>query len=115
MLEKLNRVNLLFDIYGPLLTARQREALRFYYLDDLSLGEIAEEYGTSRQAVYDLIRRAVAALETLERKLGLCARFHYQQECMEEADRILKSCPGGDPALERLQGIVSDLLSKNEQ
>ncbi len=115
MLKKFNRINLLFDIYGPLLTLRQRGALRLYYADDLSLREIAGEYGISRQAVYDLLRRAVKTLEMLECKLELCARFHHRQECLEEACRILESCAGRDGALERLKSIVAELRLQNEQ
>lgn len=115
MLEKINRVNLLFDIYSPLLSVRQQEALHLYYADDLSLREIAGKYGITRQAVYDLLRRAVRALETLEGKLGLCARFQYQQECLEEACRIIEGSTGPDYALERLKSIVLDLRLQNEQ
>ena len=115
MLEKLNRINLLFDIYSPLLTLRQREVMRLYYAHDLSLKEIAGEYGISRQAVYDLLRRAVGTLEALESKLGLYARFNDQQEFLEEAHRILEECAQQDDALERLKGIVNALRSRNEQ
>ncbi len=47
--------------------------------------------------------------------MGLYARFHYQQECLEEAHRILEGCADRDYALERLKSIVADLRSKNEQ
>ncbi len=73
ILSKLGRITLLFDLYGPLLTPKQREAVRLYYEQDLSLGEIAEECRVSRQAVYDLLRRAENALEKYEQKLGLLA------------------------------------------
>ncbi|MEO3945144.1 putative DNA-binding protein [Gorillibacterium sp. CAU 1737] len=73
VLEKTTRVNLLFDFYGPLLTEKQQTFLTCYFLDDLSLGEIAAEFGISRQAVYEHIRRAEATLEGYEEKLGLAA------------------------------------------
>lgn len=66
-----DRANSMFDAYGRLLTARQRRLLQRYYQDDLSLGEIAEEIGVSRQAVHDGLRRAVVALERYEDALGL--------------------------------------------
>ena len=56
-LIKTLRMNELFDFYGDLLTAKQRRYIELYYADDLSLGEIAEEFSVSRQAVYDNIRR----------------------------------------------------------
>ncbi len=115
MLEKLNRVNILFDIYGPLLTSRQRQVLRLYFSDDLSLGEIAAEYGVSRQAIYDLQRRAVEVLEGLERKLGLFALFDYQHERLEEARQILALPEVGVREQQRLRKIVEELSLKNEQ
>lgn len=73
ILEKLGRIAQLYDLYGSLLTPKQRDAVRLYYEQDLSLGEIASECMVSRQAVYDLLRRAEAALEKYEQKLGLLA------------------------------------------
>lgn len=61
------------DAYGALLTARQREFLRRYYADDLSLGEIAAQMRVSRQAVHDGLQRALGALERYETALGLVA------------------------------------------
>ncbi|HSW48778.1 MAG TPA: sigma factor-like helix-turn-helix DNA-binding protein [Bryobacteraceae bacterium] len=61
----------LFDAYSGLLTARQREVLELHYFHDLSLGEIAASGKTSRQAVHDIVQRALARLEDLEAKLGL--------------------------------------------
>lgn len=115
MLEKLNRMNILFDIYGVLLTARQRQVLCFYFSDDLSLGEIAAGYGVSRQAVYDLLRRAVGALEELEQKLGLFALFDYQRERLEEAERILAVPVFSAREQQRLKEIILELSLKNEQ
>jgi predicted DNA-binding protein YlxM (UPF0122 family) len=74
LLKKLGRIALLYDLYGPLLTSKQREAVRLYYEQDLSLGEIAAECQVSRQAVYDLLRRAESSLEKYEQKLGLLAQ-----------------------------------------
>lgn len=61
----------LFERYGALLTAHQREVLTLYLRDDWSLSEIAARQQTSRAAVHDLIRRAIATLDDLEQKLGL--------------------------------------------
>ena len=77
----------LLDIYGELLTDKQREMLELYYNDDLSLAEIAEQYEISRQGVHDSIRRGEEALEEYERVLGLRAQqesykqelFHYKE------------------------------------
>jgi len=65
------RVIRLFDTYGRLLTRRQQRLLRLYYHDDLSLGEIAEQHGVSRQAVHDALQRSAEELEHLEASLGV--------------------------------------------
>ncbi len=60
----------LLDIYGNALSARQRDVVDLYYNEDLSLAEISEHCGITRQGVRDAIRHAVEALETLEEALG---------------------------------------------
>ena len=66
-------MTLLFDYYGDLLTERQRSCLDLRYNQDLSLGEIAQELGVSRQGVYDNLSRAEALLKNMEEKTG-CVR-----------------------------------------
>lgn len=89
MLEKTTRVNFLYDFYQTLLTEKQRIYMQLYYLDDLSLGEIAEEYGVSRQAVYDNVRRTEAMLEDYENKLNLFSKFQKRMEMIEELEQLL--------------------------
>lgn len=81
-LEKTTRLNYLFDFYQSLLTPKQKSYMSLYYLDDYSLGEIAEEYSVSRQAVYDNIKRTEAMLEEYEEKLLLFQKFQKRQELM---------------------------------
>ncbi|WP_019120473.1 YlxM family DNA-binding protein [Brevibacillus massiliensis] len=85
MLEKTNQVNLLFDFYAPLLKGKQREYLELYYLDDLSLSEIAEMHEVSRQAVYDHIKRAEKQLFEYEEKLQLATRHRRRQNVISQA------------------------------
>src|SRR5262245_40800298 len=73
-LDKTNRINVLFDFYGPLLTEKQQTFLKCYYHDDYSLGEIAADFEISRQAVYEHLKRAEQILESYEEKLQLAAR-----------------------------------------
>ncbi|EUJ33443.1 DNA-binding protein [Listeria floridensis FSL S10-1187] len=68
MFDKTTRMNLLFDFYEGLLTEKQKAYISLYYLDDFSLGEIAEEFEVSRQAVYDNIKRTEDSLENYEKK-----------------------------------------------
>ncbi len=69
------RMTMLFDFYGELLTERQKEFYQLYYDEDLSLAEIAENYGISRQGVRDVIVRAEAYMTEIEDKTGLVRRF----------------------------------------
>ena len=72
------RMTMLFDFYGEVLTERQKEFFDLYYNEDLSLAEIAENYGISRQGVRDVIVRAEAIMTELEDKTGLIKRhLHY--------------------------------------
>ena len=73
------RMTMLFDFYGELLTPRQREFFDLYYNEDLSLAEIAENAGISRQGVRDVIVRAEAAMQEVEDKTGIIKRFEAQR------------------------------------
>jgi predicted DNA-binding protein YlxM (UPF0122 family) len=88
-MKKIFRIAKLLDNYGPLLTKRQQTFLRLYYEEDLSLGEIATEYKISRQAVYDIIRRAEALLGEWDQKLNLVERGEKQQQNLVEALRLV--------------------------
>lgn len=109
MIEKTVRMSLLFDFYGQLLTERQREFFALYYDNDLSLGEIAGQYGVSRQAVYDILRRSTHTLSELESKLELVKRYEDQRKAFQAIERDLalaeerlQGLSGTDEALERL-------------
>jgi len=71
MLEKMNQINALYDLYKVLLTEKQRAYVEMYYHEDLSLSEIADEVGVSRNAVHDNIRRTEKLLIGYEEKLGI--------------------------------------------
>ena len=77
------RMTMLFDFYGDVLTDRQKEFYDLYYNEDLSLGEIAENYGITRQGVRDVIVRAEAVLTELEDKTGLIKRCHTRRGQLE--------------------------------
>nr|WP_251668193.1 MULTISPECIES: putative DNA-binding protein [unclassified Sporosarcina] len=89
MLEKTTRVNFLFDFYQSLLTDKQRLYMQLYYLDDLSLGEIAEQYSVSRQAVYDNVRRTEAMLEDYEEKLNLFEKHEKRLEAVGQLEQLM--------------------------
>ena len=69
------RMAMLFDFYGDVLTPRQKEFYDLYYNEDLSLAEIAENNGITRQGVRDVIVRAEGVMQEVEDKTGLIRRF----------------------------------------
>ena len=76
-------ISLLFDFYGVMLTDKQRDVVELYYNDDLSLSEIAENEGITRQGVRDSIKRAEGQLLEMEERLGLARRFRAMKEGFE--------------------------------
>lgn len=97
------RVIHLIDAYGRLLTARQQRLLRLYYLDDLSLSEIAEQLAVTRQAVYDSLHRSVFELQWLEDTLRLLgAGVKSARRRRQVADRL----DALETAVGRLNGRV---------
>lgn len=106
MLEKTTRMNYLYDFYQSLLTPKQRSYMALYYLDDFSLGEIAEEYNVSRQAVFDNIKRTEAMLEEYEEKLLLLEKFQERSKLMNEMRELMRE---DSPSLHTLSKIVAEL------
>ena len=85
-------ISYLLDFYGECLTEKQRGVLDYYYNDDLSLSEIAENEGITRQGVRDAIKRAENILIDMERKLGFAKRYTELKKGLDDisecADRI---------------------------
>ena len=76
--------------YGGLLTDKQRQVLSLHCEEDLSLAEIAQEAGVSRQGVHDMLTRAAQRLFEMEEKLGMAARFRRMEEGLEECRMLLQ-------------------------
>ena len=87
------RQAMLLDFYGELLTERQRLCFDLHYNEDLSLSEIAEQCGISRQGVWENIRRAESAMQDIEAKTGLVRRFEENRSALEKIREELKSLP----------------------
>lgn len=94
MYEKIVQIALLFDFYGQLLTEKQIEIIDMYYNNDLSLSEISEQQGISRQGVYDTLKRAEKTLFEYEDKLGLVNRFLQQKESLTNVNEMLDKILG---------------------
>jgi len=99
MLEKTTRMNYLYDFYNSLLTPKQQSYMSLYYLEDYSLGEIAQEYDISRQAVYDNIKRTETMLEEYEEKLGLLQKFQERSKLFAQLKELLNENPLSKQAL----------------
>jgi len=106
VMNKILEQALLYDFYGELLTPHQKEIYEKFVLEDLSLGEIAEDAGISRQGVHDLIRRCQKALEGYEAKLHLVERFLSIKEKVSRIDEILGEWERGEEESEKIAGKI---------
>lgn len=116
------RMAMLFDFYGDLLTDRQKEFYDLYYNEDLSLAEIAENYGISRQGVRDVIVRAEASMTEIEDKTHLIRRFYRMQEELTAidaaADRLLSASAQGrltEDLAEEIAALIKENTTKLKQ
>ncbi len=89
-IEKKVELAWLAAFYGAMLTEKQRQVLRLHCEEDLSLGEIAQAAGISRQGVHEMLTRASARLMELEDKLGLARRFRKVEEGLEACRDALR-------------------------
>ena len=117
-LEKSVEIGTLCAFYGGLLTQRQQDALRLHYEEDLSLGEIAEELGVSRQNVHELITRSVQKLRRYEETLGGMKRaaetakeLHKVQELL---DGIRSLHSEDQKTLQEVSARISGIIRRQE-
>ena len=117
MIAKVIKVNglleqaLLYDFYGELLTDHQKEVYEQFVLEDLSLSEIAESAGISRQGVHDLIKRCNKLLEGYEAKLHLVEKFLSVKKKVQGIDELLDS-DSDDEAIQRVRQIAGEILEE---
>lgn len=108
MLEKLDYMVMLNDFYGPLLTPKQQEILSLYYENDWSLTEIAREKNVTKQAIYDLIRRADKSLQEYEARLGLVKKFQNTRQKLTAVYELLNNIDDRE-AIERAVEILREI------
>ena len=89
-MDKIYKQTMLFDFYGELLTEHQRRVYEDVVFNDLSLSEIAQEQGVTRQGVHDLMKRCARILQGYEEKLGLVEKFLKTQEKVKEIHRLTR-------------------------
>ena len=111
IIEQVTRMGDLYDLYGALLTDRQKEMVELYYLDDWSLSEIASHFGVSRQAVHDNLHRSAEQLEAYESALSLLSSTRRNRQLFTDLrlvwDEVQQDVP--EPARERLQEAIEAL------
>jgi len=88
-MDKITEASLLYDFYGQLLTKRKQEVMELYHEENLTLAEIAEEFGISRAAVYDSLKSAEKSLQEYEQKLKLVAKFMATSEAIGKIDEMI--------------------------
>ena len=110
-MDKLYEQTMLFDFYGELLTEHQRRVYEDAVYNDLSLSEIAEEQGISRQGVHDLIKRCDRILQEYESKLHLVERFAKAKETVKE----IQSLAGGEVTLKAADEEVRQVTEQKNQ
>lgn len=113
-MEKNFRYSALLGIYGALLTDKQLSTMEYYYDEDLSLGEIAENTGISRQGVRDFIKRGEEMLDLYEEKLGLYEKMRLIDRIEEDALKIKEINLGAwnNKSIEKLSEDIVDMAHK---
>lgn len=104
-ISKKVELNWLAAFYGGLLTEKQREVLSLHCEEDLSLAEIAQEAGISRQGVHDLLTRAAHKLFEMEEKLHAAARFQRMEDGLEKCRALMREGRYGE-AEETIEALI---------
>ncbi len=112
-MEKIVAQGILYDFYGELLTAHQRRIYEDAVYHDLSLSEIAEENGISRQGVHDLLKRCDKILTDYEDKLHLVEKFiHIKQKAKEIETLSMCRDTADTQALQRIGRLAEEILEE---
>ena len=108
-IERVEYVSMLYDFYGSLLSDSQNEIMALYHEDNLSLSEIAEELGQTRQAVHYNLRKAEKALKSYEEKLGLVASYKENRLLAQKLFSIIDSAGIAENYAEKIKKIVEKI------
>lgn len=103
---------LLFDLYETLLTDKQRETLEMYYNSDLSLGEISEETGITRQGVMNCIKKSELRLVEFEEKLELSRKISGMESDIKELENILSDLPMDNDRRIRIEETLNRIKTR---
>lgn len=95
-LKEVVELSMLYDFYGELLSENAKYAFSGYVLEDMTLAELSEETGVSRQGIYDLVKRTVDKLRGYEKKLRLVEKFEKMKAEVENIKALAKEIEKGD-------------------
>lgn len=109
--EKRITLSLLYDFYGDLLKEGQRQVFEDYVANDLTLSEIAEQHGVSRQGIHEAVKRCSRQLEEYEEKLHLIGRFQEMRRALSEIMQLTEDAERPEEALRQIRGL-SEALQK---
>lgn len=107
--ERVEYASMLYDFYGSLLSESQNEVMALYHEDNLSLSEIAEELGQTRQAVHYTLRKAEKALGSYEEKLGLISSYKENRKLAKKAISIIEAAGVSAPLAKDLKQIIEKI------
>lgn len=114
-MDRIYEQTMLYDFYGELLTKHQRSVYEDAVYNDMSLGEIAQERGISRQGVHDMVKRCDKILQDYESKLHLVERFSTVKETVREIERLTdagQDAVGMPERLGRIRRLARGILEE---
>ena len=109
MFEKNMRLSFLLDFYGDALDDRTRSIIKAYYDDDLSLAEIADGEGISRQGVRHIIKKGEDSLDFFEKKLGLAAHYQELESAIQKLEAVKANIAAGQNP-EQSQSLLTEVI-----
>lgn len=113
-MEKIVEQNLLFDFYGELLTEHQQNVYQDAVFNDMSLSEVADNYGISRQGVHDLLKRCDKTMQEYEDKLHLISRFATVKEKLSKIQEITDTLEDGhlQEGKKQIRHLAAEILEE---
>ena len=110
-MDEIVKLSLLYDFYGELLTEHQKSICEDYFFNDIGLSEIAEERGTSRQAVHDMVKRIEKLLLGYEAKLHLVEKFLSVKAKVQKMNELLEE-ESKDEKYQDIRQIAAEILEE---
>lgn len=113
-MDEIVKLSLLYDFYGELLTEHQKSICEDYFFNDIGLSEIAEERGTSRQAVHDMVKRIEKLLLGYEQKLHLVERFLKTKDMIKQVKGYIDELVSYENVSEEEKNIIDKIGKLSE-